>query len=546
MKSRSLPAAIVLSMTAVFVLAGCATKTIDAVAEHRWTELRSDNFIMMTDAGAVRGRQFLANLEEFRAYIARIHPASISPNASPVRVIAFADGKSFRTVIKNPHISGGFKQTYRGDYAIADLSLRLADGRLTLSSSRARAIVPIYVYAARNLLQHEYIEYVLAARRGLRYPLWFREGYAEYMSTFRIINNKTALIGEVPRYRLTSIRSQDWMPLKTLLAARSYETGYNIELLYSQSWLVVHYMMSDPERSKALQQYLAMVYEGISEETAFRVAFEVTEEELYKALRLYARREKFPYQKVNVGQQTPPQVSEREIPEDEVKFHLGYLKLTFAGDPATSSHLLEESLAANPDHSAARAELARLYMLKERHEDAQQLLDVGLVRGPADADLLTIQGHLFIVRAVREYGEGKAGWYEWLQKARRNFREAFESDPRYAEAYVALGQSYIADKVVPPEAFSALQTAAELQPSNIDILFILARLHLNNDDLDRAYLLFEEVMTWSHNPEYIARSRTFLEEIEEREKRALVRDVLDTTSQIRNDLSLKPGVLLKP
>lgn len=534
-KSRSLPAAIVLSMAAVFVLAGCATKTIDNVAEHRWTELRSDNFIMMTDAGVERGRKFLADLEEFRTYIASTHPASIRPNAPPVRVIAFADGKSFQTVVENPHISGGFKQTYRGDYAIADLSLRLADGRLTISSTRTSlfspgAIVPIYVYAARNLLQHEYIEYVLAASRGLRYPLWYREGYAEYMSTFRIINNKTALIGEVPRYRLASIQNQEWMPLATLLGARSYDTGHHIELLYSQSWLLVHYLMSDPERSKALQQYLALVYDGVSEDKAFRDAFNLTEEQLYRSLRLYSRREKFPFQRLQVGEQIPPPVSEREIPQDEVKFHLGYLKLTFAGDQNAGIRLLEESLAANPDRAAARAELARLYLIEQRLEDAEQLIDVGLVRGPADADLLTIQGHLFINYALRAYREGKPKWYEWLEIGRRNFQEAFESDSRYAEAYVAFGQSFIADKVVPPEAFSAMQIAAELQPSNIDILFILARLHLNNDELDRAQSLFKEVMAWSHNPDHMARSRKFLEEIEGREKRASVPDVLDAPS----------------
>ena len=528
LKSRILPAAIVLSMAAACALAGCALKTIDTVAEHRWAELRSPNFTMMTDAGAARGQQFLENLEDFRAYIASIHPASVHSNASPVRVIAFAEGKSFRAVIKNPHISGGFKQTYRGDYAIADLSLRLPDGRLTLNSSRA--IVPIYVYAARNLLQHEYIEYVLAARRGFRYPLWFREGYAEYMSTFRITNNKTALIGEVPGYRLESIRNQDWMPLQALLTARSYKTGYNTELLYSQSWLVVHYMMSDPERAKALQQYLVMVYEGLSEDRAFSDAFKVTEQELYSALRLYARREKFPYQKLDAGQRPPIQILEREIPKDEVKFHLGYLKLTFAGDPAAGAHLLEESLAANPDHGAARAELARLYILDERHEAAQQLVNVGLVRGLEDADLLTIQGHLFIVRAVREYGEGKADWHEWLHKARWNFRKAMERNSRYVEAYIAFGQSFIADKGAPPEAFTALQTAIELQPSNIDILFILARLYLNSDELGRAQALFKEVLAWSHNPDHMARSRKFLEQIEVGEKRTLVGDGFDAPS----------------
>lgn len=516
-------------------LGGCATKSLEDVAEHRWIELQSDNFVMMTDAGEKRGRAFFAGLDEFRNYLLGQHPEVRHKNSSPVRVVAFANGNSFHSIVDEVHVSGGFQQTYRGDYAIADLSVRIPDGRLTIDSTRGSrlgrsTIVPIYVYAARALLQHEYVEYVLATQRDLRYPLWFREGYAEYLSTFRVINDRTALVGEIPRYRLAVLQNLDWIPLDALFGARSYDMGHPIEVFYAQSWLIVHYLMSDPERAQSLQDYIALIYGGASEKDAFYQAFKLTEQEFYSAIRTYSRREKFPMQRIDVGAQSAPQITTREMRPDEVKFHLGYIKLQFSGQQAAGVGLLEGALKANPDNIAARAELARRYLYDQRFDEAHQLIEVGLITGPMTPDMLTLQGHLLVHNAVQAYHDDRADWYEVLREGRRNFRQALEIDPKFAEAYVAYGQSFIADDVVPAEAFSALETAVALLPSNVEILYLLGRLHLNNEELDRAEELFREVVEWGRNPEFIARARELLKEIASHDTQASGAAILDPRS----------------
>lgn len=517
----------VAALCSLMLLVGCASRTVDEVASHDWIELRSNNFVMMTDIGESRAAGFFHDLESFREYLVEEHPRSFPSNASPVRVVALGNGNAFQLIVNEPHVGGGFQQTYRGDYAIADLSLRIPDGRLTIDSARAGgrrfgsgSIVPIYVFVARHLLHHEFVEYVLSGDETLRYPLWFREGYAEYLSTFRVIGDsadptreRRAIVGELPHYRLSLVRNEQWMPWEALLAARSYDTGHSVDLFYAQSWLLVHYLMNRPGGKERLAQYFALVNEGEPVAGALTLAFEMTAAELHRALKAYSRKEKFRVGRITLKASSERAFQIRPMSIADVRFELGYVRLHFGGDQAAALRLFEQSLADDPANSQTRAELAKLYLARERLVDAAKTIDEGLVLGTPDANLLTAQGHLSIHDALEAFREGEPDWYGGLEKARVAFREAVDVDPLYAEAYLAFGQSFMVNKVVPNAAFSAVERARDLLPSNMDVLYILARLHLNNENFDEAAGLFQEVVNWSRQPDLISRSRMFLEKI---------------------------------
>lgn len=538
---RSKAAAVLCSL---MLLVGCASRTVDDVATHDWVELRSDNFVMMTDIDEGRAAGFLQDLETFREYLVEEHPRSFPKNASPVRIVALGNGNAFQLIVNSPHVGGGFRQTYRGDYAIADLSLRIPDGRLTVDSARAGgrrfgsgSIVPIYVFIARHLLHHEFVEYVLSGDETLRYPLWFREGYAEYLSTFRVVGGsadptkeRRAIIGELPHYRLSLVRNEQWMPWEALLAARSYDTGHSVDLFYAQSWLLVHYLMNRPGGKEKLAQYLALINGGEPEADALTSVFEMTAAELHRALKAYSRKEKFRVKRISLEASRARAFQARPMSVADVRFELGYVRLYFGGDHAAAVRLFEQSLADDPANSQTRAELAKLYLARERPVDAAKTIDEGLALGTPNANLLTAQGHLSMHHAVVAFREGKADWYRGLKQARVAFRQAIDANPSYAEAYLALGQSFMANDVVPNEAFSSVEVARGLLPSNMDILFILARLHLNNENFAEAKALFQEVVNWSRRPELISRSRMFLDQISNTGERVSLEQTMDPPS----------------
>lgn len=523
----------------VLALAGCATKTVDDVARHDWIEVRGEHFVMMTDIAANRAARLVQDLEAFREYLVVEHPESFPDDASPVRILAFGNGAAFQLIVDQPHLGGGFQQTYRGDYAIADLSLRIPDGRFTIDPVRAGrgSIVPIYVYVARYLLHHEFVEYALSGNETRRYPLWFREGYAEYLSTFRVVggtgdptSRRKALIGELPRYRLSLVQKQQWMPWEALLAARSYDTGYPVDLFYAQSWLLVHYLMSRPEGKERLGRYLALINDGERAADTLMTVFEMTREELHRALRAYARREKFPLERTTLEPSTAWAIHTRPMAVADVRFELGYVQLHFGGDQAVALGLFEQSLINDPANTGTRAELLKLYLSQGRSVEAAKLIEEGLALGAPNADLLTAQGHLSVHHAVEAVRAGRPDWYRGLKRARVAFQQAIVADPAHAEAYLAFGQSFLADAVVPQAALLAVERARDLLPSNVDILFILARLHLNNKNLGQAAALFHEVVNWSRRPDMISRSRMFLQKISEAGGQASAEQAADPPS----------------
>ncbi|OGZ18439.1 MAG: hypothetical protein A2Z68_01865 [Candidatus Nealsonbacteria bacterium RBG_13_38_11] len=79
-----------------------------------------------------------------------------------------------------------------------------------------------------------------------------------------------------------------------------------------------------------------------------------------------------------------------------------------------------------------------------------------------------------------------------IERAKESFNRAKELKPDYIEASVQLALLYETDN--PKEAISQMEALAASFPSNVEALFQLGRLYLNNNQTDKAIVQFEKAI----------------------------------------------------
>jgi hypothetical protein len=98
-------------------------------------------------------------------------------------------------------------------------------------------------------------------RRKCDVPRSIMEGLAVYGEIRKTIGRTAP--GQINRGRLAdllTLRRTPWIPLQTLLSDDRYLQGgdsdQSLVLAYAESWILVHYLMSDPTRTASFRRYL--------------------------------------------------------------------------------------------------------------------------------------------------------------------------------------------------------------------------------------------------------------------------------------------------
>ncbi len=97
----------------------------------------------------------------------------------------------------------------------------------------------------RETIVHEYVHHLM--RRYNAAPLWIKEGFAEFFSTVQQTPKRQLVIGLPIKSNVQYLRYEGLMPLKQLLAVGpesiEYTGGQHAGTFYSQSWLLIHYLV---------------------------------------------------------------------------------------------------------------------------------------------------------------------------------------------------------------------------------------------------------------------------------------------------------------
>ena len=351
-----------------------------------WRQIVTPDFIVTGNAPTGELRRTLVELTRFRDSLARLFPGAVVTGPVPTYVVVLRDFEAFQRF--QPRDSRGKPQQNVGGYFS-----RGADANvIVLPASRGDDSL--------QTIFHEYTHYFVSRNVRTSIPTWLNEGLADFYSTFRGDYRGRTLVGAVPAYRMGTLQSSTFVPLRNIVAPRDLESTWQwekqIRMFYAESWALVHYLMVERKHPvpNPMETYLTSFAKSGSHDRAFMDAFGTDVEGMDKELRLYVRRVSL--QSIVFDMQTDKQTSGEAHPISEADMNAleGRLLLQ-AGAHEEAERELTEVVKQQPAHAAAQISLARLRLAQDREDEAIASLQQVAASNPSD-----LAAHYFLGAAL--------------------------------------------------------------------------------------------------------------------------------------------------
>jgi hypothetical protein len=423
-------------------------------AAAEWLEATSKHFIIYSKGSPEKLRETVANLEKYdfmlRA-VSNLGPQKQDPPKIKIYMMRNAAEVGATMSPPVPGVAGYYTSSPRGTMAVSTRAATGGDQGLR----------------AQEVLFHELAHHFMYQYFPATYPSWYSEGFADYYGTARILEKDVIEVGHAVQNRYLSFADNSWLPLEKLLTAKSYaDVAGNLDLLYAEGWLLVHYLGSAKARQGQLQKYLQMINAGMPYEKARDEAFGPGAKQLNSELQAYATKRqimaiRLPFKPIDVGPITIREMSpaENALLLHDIALGRGVLQreagkfaaevrsdsASYQDDPYALRILTEAERAAGGNEAAARA------------------VDRWLAVQPQAPLALMHKAELQID------GLRKAGKYQgpvW-EDARKLILAAAKGAPRNPQILVSYYDSFVAQGMLPPAgAQNALVRAFELVPQD--------------------------------------------------------------------------------
>lgn len=449
-----------------------------APAKAEWRRAESPNFVLYGNLSESALRQRIVLLEDYdhllRVMIAVTEPAA--PNKLHIYIVGNA--RDLRTVQQVPPGVAGF-------YAATP------DGIAAFVDNSAEA-------GGNEILFHEYAHHFMMQYRPNAYPAWYVEGFAEYFMTARFVGRRID-IGTASPGRAYAIMQNQWLPMDQILSGMPQSMNREaMAQFYAQSWLIVHYFYSTPERQAALGRYLVAVRGG-NPRGALQAATGMDPAAFTQELHRYIGRGQIEFRRMTRAEAaTPPPVTVTSLPRgaDDLMVYEAALKTGI--DDAEGPDYLARIRAAAARHEGdpfAQRVLAHAELLYGDAATADRLLDPLIAASPRDAELLYLKGMRYLVAAERE-DEGEAD----ARTARTWFGRAHQADANHYQTLFRYAQSLRRSREYDSENnVNVLLLAHQLAPQVAAITMNAAALLIGRRDYGVAAPLLRPLAADPHN-----------------------------------------------
>ncbi len=464
------------------------------VHERAWIEVSTPNFQIISTMSREDASKLAIELERFRAVIAKFTNDTMSDSPIPTQIFAFKRTSDFQRFTRSSNIAGWMLAGMRNNL------IALADHRGMDST---------------QIIRHEYIHFVLNNATTIQYPTWYSEGFAEYMSTMEVRDNRELVIGTAQRGRVEALNWAPWMPLHQVVAARGLGAFHEDEVpvFYAEAWALVHYLHQGREGnhnvSGEMDRYLELVETGKSDKEAFAEAFGMDTAGADRDLKIYLARTigALVFDLSALGFD-PPEPDVRPMKTREVSTALGQLALA-TGHSSDAQSYFEAAIAGDPSNARAHAGLGDALKFQHHWQEAEPHFQRAVELGPADALNHLDLAEYFHDKAREDAFEGDRK--ALLRAARRNYVKSQKLDPKLPETYAMYGSTYFEDGEDHTRAIETIEHANKLLPSNTDIILMLAKAYALNDRRDEARELVERYVAWSHSKDREIKASEILE-----------------------------------
>ncbi|MEP3654223.1 MAG: hypothetical protein ABJO36_04935 [Litorimonas sp.] len=344
-------------------------------------EVRSKNVIFVGDVSEEEGKQLVSNLEIYRNTIIALVGLKGRPDKKPLRVYGIKNEGKLTKFTDISGIAGVYKNGLKGPVFVTTTKGGFDSGKW-----------------ASQVALHEYGHHVLHGMSQDHYPRWYDEGFANYLSTFKI-EGDIVTIGAPNVLHGRSLKENRWMNPETVFRSiRNYPRTRNISQFYGQSWLYVHYMQNHPELGNKLPDYLANLKSGQEPLQAFEAAYGMTAREFHNLARGYWSEDAFPVLQFKASEALlNPKMTIRPLTEDEAILAFAEGERNFMSKKKAKS--LKKKYDKLADSMAEALEVligqAHNTMYLEEYDTAKLLVGKALEKAPKNSDVLTLQGDIY-------------------------------------------------------------------------------------------------------------------------------------------------------
>lgn len=227
------------------VLALVAALVPPGVCAEEWLRAQAPGFIVYSQGEPAALQRLIGDLERYDAALHVEMGVPDGPPGAPLTIYLLDSPKAVASVLDRRNIAGFYAPRIDG-------SVILTHRRETDSNGPN----------ARQTLFHEYAHHFMFRHIAAPWPAWYREGYADYLSTLDFLPDGRWVTGRAALYRLGTARRQS-VPLLTLLEEDegAYPEGKE-RWFYANAWLLVHLLRNDPLLGRRLDGYLDSLARG--------------------------------------------------------------------------------------------------------------------------------------------------------------------------------------------------------------------------------------------------------------------------------------------
>ena len=471
-------------------------------ARERWIRLDSPNFETISNASEKKSQTLIRELEQFRHVFSELF--HLTNDRVPVTVFIFRNDKSFTP----------FKPVYEG---------KPANVAGFFQGGRDRNVIALNATANENPLHvvfHEYL-HLLTSDTPYPWPVWVKEGLAEFYSTFQVRRRDLTLGAPIPRHAETLRRTRMYS-VENLFSVGHDSPEYNEKrkqgVFYAQSWALVHYLMLHKKAKLRPQfvRFVQLLWCGVDPMEAFQQAIEVPFQELESELQKYVRQRGF-YAAVFKLEVVPAaeQIDVDELKPAPVQAHLGDL-LYYTGRLEEAKVRYKEARRLDPPSLPPKEGLALIALREDDRETARGLLEQTSEGGSRNY----LVHYYYAERLMDEVSRQSELSQAEFERISRPLRDAVELAPAFDRPYYLLGRLYRKWGRDLDEGLSFIDRALVLKPRSDYYRMARADLLLAGQDYDAAKQLFRDLAESDEEGirQYAQRNLEYLADLREQQE----------------------------
>lgn len=441
------------------ILLGVAALAASGPAAAAWHKASTAHFVIYADDSPAKLRDFATRLEKFDKAVRQVRSMTDPP---------MGDGNRL-TVLVVPTVADVQKLVAHKPWAISKLAgfyQPAAEGSIAVVPRRSND-TKMGDFADAETFFHEYAHHLMYYDFAAATPLWYSEGFAEFMSTASFGKDGSVMLGRPALGRAYAVDDKSTFPLERMLSGK-HEKLSDDEwgALYARGWLLTHYLTFEKTRKGQLERYLKDVTEGKDSLQAAQQAFGDFKA-LDRNLHGYVGRSRISFVKV-APEALPvgPVIVEALSPGGgEIMPLRTRLKVGVAdSEKKALADQVRGVAARHPADPLVQVTLAETEFRAGQYVAAEAAADRALANDPRLIEAMIYKGQAIMERAA--VGEKDATF----AMARAWFQKANKLDPEDPEPLMLFHRAQVRDTGRPTaNGIAALHYAANLAPQDFGL-----------------------------------------------------------------------------